>query len=64
MCVVYRLLGWDKVLEYSTDEWLRDITSYQLPLLFKGVGPLNSFSQLGKLYIYVFNDPFFNTMEG
>lgn len=58
MYLLCRLLGWDKLLEYSIDEWLKDITSYQLPLLFKGVGPLNSFSQLGEawlqsMYVYI-----------
>ena len=43
----FRLLGWDKVIEYASNEWVQDIRSYQLPHILKGVGPMHHVTQLG-----------------
>ena len=48
----FRLLGWDKVMEYASNEWVQDIRSYQLPHILKGVGPMHHVTQLG---IYINN---------
>lgn len=40
------LLGWDKLLEYVSNEWAVDIKAYQLPLILKGVGPMHHVTQL------------------
>lgn len=45
---LFRLLGWDKVIEYASNEWVQDIRSYQLPHILKGVGPMHHVTQLGE----------------
>ena len=47
------LLGWDKLLEYASNEWVQDIKGYQLPLILKGVGPMHHVTQLGMMIIYM-----------
>ncbi len=41
------VLGWDKLLEYASNEWAGDIKAYQLPHILKGLGPMHHVTQLG-----------------
>lgn len=50
---LFRLLGWDKVMEYASNEWVQDIRSYQLPHILKGVGPMHHVTQLGETKNYM-----------
>lgn len=54
----FRLLGWDKVIEYASNEWVQDIRSYQLPHILKGVGPMHHVTQLGETTIDKFSTLF------
>ena len=40
------ILGWDKLTEQITTEWLDDIRTYQIPRIIKGVGPMHHVTQL------------------
>ncbi|KAL5463584.1 hypothetical protein EMCRGX_G032495 [Ephydatia muelleri] len=40
------ILGWDKLTEQVTTEWLDDIRTYQIPRIIKGVGPMHHVAQL------------------
>ena len=43
-----RILGWNKLTEQVTTEWLDDIRTYQIPRIIKGVGPMHHVTQLCK----------------
>lgn len=43
-----RLLGMDKLLQYTLNEWLGDIKKNQIPSILGGVGPMYSFVQIGR----------------
>ncbi|XP_021359493.1 autophagy-related protein 2 homolog A-like isoform X1 [Mizuhopecten yessoensis] len=42
------LLGFDRLLQYTANEWLTDIRKNQLPSILGGVGPMHSFVQLAQ----------------
>ncbi|XP_072350535.1 autophagy-related protein 2 homolog B-like isoform X1 [Scyliorhinus torazame] len=46
LCYRHGLLGVDKLLSYTLNEWLTDIRKNQLPGILGGVGPMHSFVQL------------------
>lgn len=46
--VFLRILGAEKLMLVCVEEWKRDIAGRQIPALFGGVGPLNSFVQFCK----------------
>jgi len=50
-CVLYSLLGFDRVIAYALSEWLQDIKKNQQLSLLGGVGPMYSLVQLGECYL-------------
>jgi len=47
-CSVFRLLGFDKLLNFIVNEWLQDIKKNQLQSLLGGIGPMHAVVQLCK----------------
>ena len=45
---VFRLLGFDKLLNFIVNEWLQDIKKNQLQSLLGGIGPMHAVVQLCK----------------
>jgi len=48
MWSVFRLLGFDKLLNFIVNEWLQDIKKNQLQSLLGGIGPMHAVVQLCK----------------
>ncbi|KAL5272819.1 hypothetical protein ACHWQZ_G000851 [Mnemiopsis leidyi] len=46
LCYRQGLLGYSRLLEWATNQWVNDIKTSQLPSILGGVGPMHSFIQL------------------
>ncbi|XP_030081596.1 autophagy-related protein 2 homolog B-like [Drosophila hydei] len=51
------ILGWNKLFEFVSKEWLKDIKRNQLPNILSGIGPTNAVLQLFQGFFDLFRLP-------
>ncbi|XP_064538983.1 autophagy-related protein 2 homolog A, partial [Drosophila montana] len=51
------ILGWNKLFEFVSKEWLKDIKRNQLPNILSGIGPTNAVIQLFQGFFDLFRLP-------